>query len=258
MYFLYVDESGQTAIKQNRSDNGMYILSGVLVHEKDWKSIESALDETKRELLPKFSPRAWELHAHAIWNDREFFANAELGLNIAKKEEIFSRIVEAACGHDITIINTVIFKDRLTNRRSSEVMRRSWSMLVGGFEGFLHKMPAQTNNGLIFMDSSQRVSEEDTRRIVRRLAGGRRRDSHHVLETPIFVESHMWNLIQLADMIAYVVHRHYKKDPRFEKWFESLVPKMYHSGGKLYGHGMRTNRNYSGKQVRTHAERLLP
>ncbi len=53
----------------------------------------------------------------------------------------------------------------------------------------------------------------------------------------------MWNLIQMADMIAYVVHRHYKKDLRFEKWFKLLVPKMYHSGNQLYGYGIRENRN---------------
>ncbi len=29
-------------------------------------------------------------------------------------------------------------------------------------------------------------------------------------------------LIQLADMIAYVVHKHYRRDPRFEGWFKSL------------------------------------
>ena len=254
VYFLYVDESGQTAIK--RSGN-LFILSGVLVHEKDWKSIEKKLDEAKQELLPKLHPREWELHAHAIWNDKEFFANEELGLSLAKKEEIFSMVVDLACKSEITIINVIIFKDRLRRRLPLEVMKRSWGMLVGGFEGFLHKMPTP-NNGLIFMDSSQKVPETEIRRIIYRLVGGSRRNRHHVLENPIFVESHMWNLIQMADMIAYVVHRHYKKDLRFEKWFKLLVPKMYHSGNQLYGYGIRENRNYIGKQVRTHAEKLLP
>lgn len=237
MYFLYVDESGQTKIKQ-KSHNNWYILSGVLVHEKDWKSIESELDKAKQELLPNIHPREWEFHAHDIWNDKEFFANKELGLSLAKKEEVFSRVVEVVCESKITIISAIIFKDRLMHRRDSEVMRRSWNLLVGRFERFLRQMPIQTNNGLIFMDSSQKTPEMEIRDIVRKLVGGSRRDSHHIHENPIFVESHMWNLIQMADMVAYVINKHYRNDPRFEKWFKSLVPKMYHSGGKLYGYGI--------------------
>lgn len=257
MYFLYVDESGQTAIKQSSQDNGWYILSGVLVHEKDWKYIENRLDKAKQELLPKIPPREWELHAHAIWNNRGFFANEEFGLSLAKKEKIFSKVIEVACKSEITVINVIIFKDHLMRRRPSEVMKHSWRLLVSGFDGYLHKMPTP-NNGLIFMDSSQRIPEGEIRRIMHKLVGGSRRNRHHVLENPIFVESHMWNLVQLADMIAYVMHRHCKKDPRFEKWFKLLLPKMYHSGSQLYGYGIRINRNYSGKQVRTHAEELLP
>ncbi len=110
VYFLYVDESGQTTIK--RSGN-LFILSGVLVHEKDWKSIEKKLGKAKQELLPKIRPNEWELHAHAIWNDREIFANEELGLSFAKKKEIFSMVVDLACKSEITIINVIISKDRL-------------------------------------------------------------------------------------------------------------------------------------------------
>ena len=39
-------------------------------------------------------------------------------------------------------------------------------------------------------------------------------------------------------MIAYVVHRHYRKDSRFEGWFKSLEPKMRRSGGRLSGFGI--------------------
>ena len=73
MYFLLVDGSGQTKIKYSGQDNGPYILSRVLVHEKDWKSIEKRLEEAKQELFPKI-PSQWEFHAHDIWNDNEFFA----------------------------------------------------------------------------------------------------------------------------------------------------------------------------------------
>ena len=56
MYFLYVDGSGQTKIKRSLENNGFYILSGVSVHEKNWKTLESNLTSLKEELLPQLDP----------------------------------------------------------------------------------------------------------------------------------------------------------------------------------------------------------
>ena len=241
MYFLYVDGSGQTKIKRNSQNNGLYILGGVLVHEKDWKSIEEKLGDLKRELFPRLQPYDWELHAHDIWNSTGFFAREDLGLNDYKKEEIFSRVIEVACESEITIINVIIFKDRIMPKRSLAVVKYSWLLLIGRFERFLRQKQTGDNNGLLFIDSSPKTSESEIREAIWRLVriDGSRRDILRVIEEPIFVESHKRNLIQLADMIAYVVHKYYKADPMFAGWFESLKPKMYHSNGKLYGFGIR-------------------
>ena len=237
VYILYVDESGQAATK--RSGN-LFILSGVLIHEKDWKSIENKVSKVKQELFPDIYPNKWELHAHPIWNNTGFFGDEKLGVDITKKKEIFSAVVDIICKSEITIINVIIFKDRLKRRRESEIMKSSWSMLVSGFEKFLHKM-STPSNGLIFIDSSEKDTNEKISRIIRNLVGGSRRNNHLIFENPIFVESHMWNLIQLADMIAYIVHKHYKRDSKFEEWFNLLIPKMYHLNGKLLGYGIKTN-----------------
>ena len=241
MYFLYVDGSGQTKIRRSSQNNGLYILSGVLVHEKDWKFIEKKMSDVKRELFPRLQPYDWELHAHDIWNSTEFFAKEDLGLNDSKKEEIFSRVVDTACKSEITIINVIIFKDKIIPKRSLAVMKYSWLLLMGRFERFLRQKQTGDNNGLLFIDSSPKASESEIKEIIWRLVriDGSRRDILHVIEDPIFVESHKQNMIQLADMIAYVVHKYYKADPMFEKWFELLKSKMYHSNGKLYGFGIR-------------------
>ena len=211
------------------------------VHNLYWKPIEKKMGDVKRELFPKLQPYGWELHAHDIWNSTEFFAREDLELNDSKKEEIFSRVIDAACESEITIINVIIFKDRITPKRSLAVTKYSWMLLMGRFERFLRQKRNVDNNGLLFIDSSPKASEAEIKETIWRLAriDGSRRDILHVIEDPTFVESHKRNLIQLADMIAYVVHKHYRADPMFEKWFESLKPKMYHSNGKLYGFGIR-------------------
>lgn len=240
MYYLCADGSGQTTIKNSIQDNGLYVLSGVLVHEKDWRSVEKRLVDVKRSLFPGFRPNKWELHAHDIWHGKEFFAREELGLNSEKKDEVFSKIVNIACESEITIINVIIFKDMLTQRRSPMVTKFSWRRLTARFEDFLDQNQAHTNDGLFLIDASQKTPETEIKDVILREVRRRssRLGSRHVVENPVFVDSFRWNLIQLADMIAYVVHKHYKQDAKFERWFKLLVPKMYHSDGKVYGFGI--------------------
>ena len=166
------------------------------------------------------------------------FDRAELGLNLAKKE-IFSRVVDAACEPVIAIVGMVIFRDALKQRRSSAVMKSSWRRLTVRFENFLRQNSLHADDGLL-IDSSQKTPEAEIKDII--MAEVRRRGGRlgacRVIKNPIFVKSRRWNLIQLADVTAYVVHRLYRKDPRFEGWFKSLEPKMHRSGGRLYGFGI--------------------
>ena len=216
----------------------MYILSGVLVHEKDWRSVENRLAGVKQDLFPRIRPDEWELHAYEIWNSAGVFAMEGLGINFAKKKEIFSRVVDAACESKITIVSVIVFKDMLRRKISSTVMNSPWRRLTVRFEDFLKQ--DCVDDGLFFIDSSQKTPEAEIKNAI--LAEARKRSSRlgsrRVIENPIFVESHRWGLIQLADMIAYVVHKHYRKDPKFEGWFKSLEPKMYHSGGRIHGFGI--------------------
>ena len=240
MYYLCTDASGQTTLKNSIRDNGLYVLGGVVVHEKDWRSVEKRLADVKRDLFPGVRPDRWELHAHDIWHGKEFFARKELGLNSEKKDEIFSKVVNAACGAEITIINVIIFKDMLTQRRSSMVMKSSWRRLTARFEHFLDQNQAHTNDGLFLIDASQKTPEAEIKDAIlgEVRKGSGRLGSRRVVENPIFVDSFRWNLVQLADMIAYVVHRRYRQDAKFEGWFKSLVPKMYHYDDRLYGFGI--------------------
>ena len=242
MYFLYVDGSGQTTIKRSKQNNGLYILGGVIVHEKDWKPVEEKLVEVKQELLPELDPGEWELHAFDIWNSKGFFAKEELNVNLTKKQEIFSKIVDFICKSDVTLVNVIIFKDRMRDKYMSPLpMKYSWIFMTERFEHFLNKKPPTTNNGLIFMDSSQKTPESEIKDVIWNLVrnGSPWQNISHVIEDPIFTRSHLRNLIQLADMVAYIVHRHYKGDLRFKGWFKSLECKMYHHNGNTYGFGLK-------------------
>ena len=166
-----------------------------------------------------------------------------MNVNLAKKREVFSRVLDLVCKSKITLINTVISKDGMRARHTvTKPMEYSGMFVPERFEGFLKLRPRRTDNGLVFVDSSQKVPESEIRDIIQRLVreGSPRQRFEHVIEDPIFVKSHLQNPIQLADMIAYVVvYKHHKGDPQFRDWFEMLKPEMHTRGGRPDGYGFK-------------------
>jgi len=242
MYFLYADGSGQTKINKRSSINGWYILSGVIVHERNWKIIEEKLTELKKEIFPQLLPNEWELHAAEIWNNRGFFSDPELKVNFDKKKEIFSKVLELICNSELQIINIIILKDKLNQKYvTPKAMEYSWTLLVERFEHLLRNEPEETNNGLLFVDSDQKIPEKEIKDLIWRLVrkGSSMQRVDHVIEDPIFTKSHLRNLIQLADMMAYVIHRSYRGDIKFKDWFDGLKHKMYQPNGELNKFGLK-------------------
>ena len=163
-------------------------------------------------------------------------------VNFDKKKEIFSKILELICTSELQIINVIVLKDKLNKKYTTpKAMEYSWTILVERFEHLLRNESEETNNGLLFVDSDQKIPEQEIKdliwKLVRRGSAMQRVD--HVIEDPIFTKSHLRNLIQLADMIAYVIHKHYRGDAQFENWFEGLKHKMYQPGGDLNSFGLK-------------------
>jgi len=243
MFFLYVDGSGNTQIKHKKENNGFYVHGGVIVHERDWKIIETRVTELKKEIFPDLEPNIWELHAHDIWNSRKFFANPDLKLNLERKNCIFSKLVELILkSPEITLINIIVLKDKLRDKYTTPKAKEySWKMIAERFDHFLRHQNETTNNGLMFVDSDQKIPEEEIKAILWNAIryGTNVQRIRHVIEDPIFTKSHLRNLIQLSDMTAYIVHRAYSEHNEFKEWLEKLKPSMYQPDGNLASFGLK-------------------
>ncbi len=189
----------------------------------------------KKDMFPELDPAGWELHAYDVWNNCNFFAEEKLKLDFVKKQEIFSKVVDFVCESKLVLIGVVMLKDRIKDAYANpEVMEWSWSLMTECFERFLKQQEPKTNSGLFLVDSSQKIPESEIRGAIWRRVreGGSRQSIDHVVANSIFVKSNLENLIQLADMIAYITHKHYRDDPQFKGWFERLHLQMYRSGGQ--------------------------
>ena len=243
-----MDGSGNTRIKHKVGGNGFYILGGVIVHEKDWRSVEAKITKLKKELFPNLDPSKFELHAYHIWNIKKWVSKLDLKLDLnldfKKRNEIFSKIVEFVCETpEINLINIIVLKDKLQEKYTiPKAKEYSWKMMTEKFDHFLEQQQDKTtNNGLIFVDSDQRIPEKEIKSILWNAVryGTKTQKIHHVMEDPIFVESHLKNLIQLSDTIAYIIHRAYLGHDEFKIWLEKLKPSMYQPNGNLASFGLK-------------------
>lgn len=65
MYFIYLDESGTSNLKQKnvREESDFFVLGGLLIKEKDLKECDKKFEKFKQENLPK---EFWNYSIHAV------------------------------------------------------------------------------------------------------------------------------------------------------------------------------------------------
>ena len=76
-------------MKRDRANNGLYVLSGAIVHESRLKTVENDIVALKKSVLPQLNPWDWELHAHELWNNSGF--KTDMGLDASKEVDFPSR-----------------------------------------------------------------------------------------------------------------------------------------------------------------------
>lgn len=95
-----------------------------------------------------------------------------------------------------------------------KAMKYSQTLLVERFEHPFRREPEETDSGLLFADSEQGIAEKEIKDFD--LKTSRKgvtpcKVQYMLLKIPILAKSHLWNLIQLADWLACVIDRHYRK-----------------------------------------------
>ena len=102
-----------------------------------------------------------------------------------------------------------------------------WSAMFRRFESPLRLSEGEC--GLILADSGRRADEAVARSAVEGMGKARmwrRRDRAGVLNGIIHRDSRLDVMIQLADMAAYVIHKHYRDSLPFRDWYEAIRPRF--------------------------------
>ena len=236
---MFVDDSGNTRPHRRGSGGAsVHVLCGMIVHECFLHSARLTIDNAKRGVFPGLDPGDWELHAYDVWNNRGEFSGEGHGLNLEKKQKVFSKAVGAIAASGAALVGVAVWKNRLRGGPDGPRIRTiSWGLLAERFEAYL-RSKGGGNLGLIISDASNGSNEEGIRTALRVAVAGvgrHKKPKRLVMDDVIFKDSRREQLIQGADMSAYVLQKRCHGDPSFSGWFARLEACMRRQSGDARG-----------------------
>lgn len=228
-WVAYMDESGRDVESKH------FVLACVVGKPSDLDRLSCEIRGLKRGLVPRSDPDAWELHGKEIWHgpDRKR-GHAPLWLrNKEKKIDVLGAIVRAACDHDVMVFSAVINKGTLRKTHEEpRVMEYAITFLLERLERFLE---AQGRNEMcrIVSDNIRAGDRRRAEMAVARLAQGASALSNVVtkhISGIEYVDSLCSNNTQVADIMAYIISHHMRKDKDLEPVFEQVESMIWREG----------------------------
>lgn len=239
MYFMYVDESGDSGLIN--SPKRHFVLTGLIVHETRWRSCLDQLIAFRRRIKSGFGVKlSEELHAYAL-------VSSPGSLNRIKKNDrltiVRSFADELASINDFRIINVVV--DKQSKQDGYDVFDSAWTALIqrfentlirGNFPGPIHP----SEHGIILPDKTDVKKLTQILRKMRRYnpvpksgnLGYRNLTVARVVEDPIFKDSQDSYFIQAADLAAYLLQQRlepssYMRKKSGKNYFLRLKPILF-------------------------------
>ena len=235
MWLLYVDESGGV----QEVDQRHYVLAGVAVHEKRPYFLQQEFDQLQNELLPTVTTFV-EFHASAIRNGK---GEPWESMERKERDNVLTRAYEkiAATADNVAIFAVVMEKSSFSG---IDPIQKTCEELAGHFDAFLEYLEtrpgSQKERGLMVFDESDH--EKTLHALVEqyRSTGASFGRVRHLAEIPMFTDSRLTRMLQIADLVAYATFRRYEHGD--SRYLDIILHKFHQTGGKIHSL-MHLNRN---------------
>jgi hypothetical protein len=226
MILFYADESGTPHDPKQL----FFVLAGFCIFERQIHWLSNSLEAIAERFNPGDSSSV-ELHASPMMKGRGFwrqFAKEERINGIKDCLKIF-----ANSHSENRMFACVIRKSTLV---AKDVVEYSFEQLASRFDYYLIKKHKtnDTQRGIFIFDKS---TYENT---IQNLATDFKKIGHtwgvikNMAEVPLFLDSKASRLIQLADLIAYAIYKHYEHQ---DDQFYSIISERWENDG-IKNHGL--------------------
>lgn len=234
VYLLYIDESGSV---QNPNED-YFVLAGVSVFERQVFHLLEATDNFVRTLGLE-DPDAAELHASVMASGKELPWKGEGMMRVRRGEIIKEALRVLSTSHrSIDLFAVAIHKETCKSQLGKDPVEYAYEEICGRFDRNLttiNREHEENHRGLIIMDKTS--YEESLQNLAQRFRkiGARWGNFRNLSEVPMFVDSRMSRIIQLADLVAWATWRRYEKK---DTGYLDLILSRFvqeEEGGKIHG-----------------------
>ncbi len=225
MYLLYADESGST------QDAGQqyFVLAGFCVFERQGYWISEKMDKIATRFNPA-DPASVELHGSPMLNGSGAWRRQP---KADREQAILDALQSFMQSHpNNRIFASVIKKASVSPQDPVEI---AFEQLASRFDHYLKRLHknGDTHRGLIVFDKSTYETTLQTLATDFRTVGYTWGVIRNFAEVPLFLDSKASRLIQLADLIAFSIFRHFERgDSRF---YSIIQPGFDVEGGIVHG-----------------------
>lgn len=224
-WVAHIDESGRDG------EDGHLVLACVMTRREDLARLAGGICELKRRLAPARDPCAWELHAREIM--RGPGSRGTPGplrpRTPAEGIAILGSVIDTVCGAGVTILCVTVRKRR-------GAIGLAATLLLERVELFLRSRGEGQTARIV----SDEMIDCDRQAVDRAVADSMRgRNPRSLVRTERItriehVNSADSELVQAADVVAYVANRHVAGDAAMGDIFRRIDGKIWH-GGELDG-----------------------
>ncbi len=265
-YFLFLDESGL-----DRRESPYEVLAGIAVEDREVWNLIDAIENTEERLLGIRYSRAKEEVKGKKFLKRKVFRQAQRLPQIAEEERRLlarecliagnvanERQITALAQAKLSFVQEVLelcaryhcrafasIVDANAPRPVAQVLRKDYAFLFERFYYFLEDQ-GPTVQGVVVFDelekSQAKILIGQMAEYFLRTARGRER-SRQVIPQPFFVHSDLTSLIQVADLLAYVISWGF----RIPGMLGALRPELAPFAAQASGLRYQARRNIMGR-----------
>lgn len=214
MYFLYVDESGDTGLRAGASPK--FILSGLVLHELTWHTTLDAIIAFRTDLKAKYGLKLREeIHAKDFIHSPGQLARIPKSLRLRILRDVLD-FMEAL--PDASLLHVVI--DKLGKPAGYDVFDNAWRALLQRFHNTLsfRNFPGPRNTKDFGVVVADRTDEPKLRTLTRRLrrfnpvpntggGGYRQLPLQLLVEDAVHRDSQHSYFLQLVDVSAFFLYQ---------------------------------------------------
>ncbi len=232
MYFIYLDESGNTGMNLRDADQPIHFISGVTIPKDKAQKIENSI----KSFLPIFLPHSqnydFEFHGVELFNGKKYFQHYKL----QERLNIFEKFVEIAEHYEINFFSQGINKSKFEKKYKTPFHPHNvaFMYLIEKIETYLKEKKVL---GMVIMDRCKGLEQKiinDFRYYKDNGTsfGAFKKDIEQFIDNVMYVESFNSYLIQFSDVLSYIYTSNYvsnflKKPISYHrKFIESLSKRI--------------------------------